>query len=145
MLLAVFWDENGIICLDFKKREQRVNSISYYDLIEHTLKPAIRRQRHGLLRKGVLFQHDHAGPHRLNFTKQKLQDLRLEVLPHLADLAPSDYHLFGALKFDLAGSRFSNGLDIENFVWSWFKSKSKDFYEKGITNLVKRWELCVKC
>ncbi|GFN74998.1 histone-lysine N-methyltransferase SETMAR [Plakobranchus ocellatus] len=70
---------------------------------------AIRRKRPGLLRRGVVLQHDNATPHSANFTQQWLQRYGWEILPHPAhnpDLAPSDSHLFGPLKRHLGGMAF---------------------------------------
>ncbi|GFO26940.1 histone-lysine N-methyltransferase SETMAR [Plakobranchus ocellatus] len=70
------------------------------------LKEAIRRKRPGLLRRGVVLQHDNATPHSANLTQQWLQRYGWEILPHPAhssDLAPSDFHLFGLLKRHLGG------------------------------------------
>ncbi|GFO26529.1 histone-lysine N-methyltransferase SETMAR [Plakobranchus ocellatus] len=70
------------------------------------LKEAIRRKRPGLLRRGVVLQHDNATPHSANLTQQWLQRYGWEILPHPAhcpDLTPSDFHLFGPLKRHLGG------------------------------------------
>ncbi|GFN98453.1 pcna-interacting partner-like, partial [Plakobranchus ocellatus] len=56
------------------------------------LKEAIRRKRPGLLRRGVVLQHDNATPHSANLTQQWLQRYGWEILPHPAhspDLAPA--------------------------------------------------------
>ncbi|GFO43051.1 histone-lysine N-methyltransferase SETMAR [Plakobranchus ocellatus] len=76
------------------------------------LKEAIRRKRPGLLRRGVVLQHDNATPHSANLTQQWLQRYGWEILPHPAhspDLAPSDFHLFGPLKRHLGGVRMDGG------------------------------------
>ncbi|GFS06490.1 histone-lysine N-methyltransferase SETMAR [Elysia marginata] len=57
--------------------------------------------RPGLLRRGVVLQHDNATPHSANLTQQWLQRYGWEILPHPThspDLTPSDFYLFGALK-----------------------------------------------
>ncbi|GFO32927.1 histone-lysine N-methyltransferase SETMAR [Plakobranchus ocellatus] len=61
------------------------------------LKEAIRRKRPGLLRWGVVLQHDNATPHSANLTQQWLQRYGWEILPHPAhspNLAPSDFHVW---------------------------------------------------
>ncbi|GFO15683.1 histone-lysine N-methyltransferase SETMAR [Plakobranchus ocellatus] len=79
------------------------------------LKEAIRRKRPGLLRRGVVLQHDIATPHSANLTQQWLQRYGWEILPHPAhspDLAPSDFHLFGSLKRHLVGMAFETEDDL---------------------------------
>jgi hypothetical protein len=56
-----------------------------------------------------------------------LRPFKWEVLqhpPYSADLAPSDFHLFGPLKQHLSGERFPDGDAVERAV-------------------VKRWDKCL--
>ncbi|GFR91223.1 histone-lysine N-methyltransferase SETMAR [Elysia marginata] len=72
---------------------------------------AIRRKRPGQLTNGVILQHDNATPHTARVTQGWLEKYGWEILPHpphSPDLAPSDYHLFGPLKRELAGKRFDD-------------------------------------
>ena len=55
--------------------------------------------------------HDNARPHTARLTLETVEQLGLEVLPHLPyspDLAASDYHLFGLMKKMLAGQKFAS-------------------------------------
>ncbi|UYV83836.1 hypothetical protein LAZ67_X000351 [Cordylochernes scorpioides] len=122
VLLTIFWDVDGPICLDFLSSRQRMNSDLYCDILVNKLKPGIRNKRRGKLSKGVLFLHDNARPHTSCKTVSTIIKLGFEVLEHPAyspDLAPSDYFLFGLLKrksssFMLMTVGFS--IDIEEYA-----------------------------
>ncbi|GFN81117.1 histone-lysine N-methyltransferase SETMAR [Plakobranchus ocellatus] len=89
--------------------------VGFRTLKEDRLKEAIRRKRPGLLRRGVVLQHDNATPHSANLTQQWLQRYGWEILLHPAhspDLAPSDFHLFGPLKRHLGGMAFETEDDL---------------------------------
>ncbi|GFN88029.1 transposase [Plakobranchus ocellatus] len=110
------------------------------------LKEAIRRKRPGLLRRGVVFQHDNATPHSANFTQQWLKRYGWEILPHPAhspDLAPSDFHLFGPLKRHLGGMAFETEDDLISELRNWFDNLDVDFFRVGINSLLSRWQKCI--
>ncbi|GFS27391.1 histone-lysine N-methyltransferase SETMAR [Elysia marginata] len=65
--------------------------------------------RPGLLRRGIVLQHDNATPHSANLTQQWLQRYGWEILPlptHNPNIAASDFHLSGPLKRHLGGIAF---------------------------------------
>ncbi|GFO21960.1 reverse transcriptase [Plakobranchus ocellatus] len=110
------------------------------------LKEAIRRKRPGLLRRGVVLQHDNATPHSANLTQQWLQRYGWEILPHPAhspDLAPSDFHLFGPLKRHLGGMAFETEDDLISELRNWFDNLYVDFFPVGINSLLSRWQKCI--
>jgi len=58
-----------------------------------------------------LIQHDNARPHTSLRTQVAIAKFGWTVLPHpphSPDLAPSDFRLFGALKYALHGTRFDD-------------------------------------
>jgi hypothetical protein len=72
---------------------------------------------------------------------KQIQDLKLEVLPHLPyspDLAPSDFHLFWSLKDALRGCHFRSDEEIKEVVHDWLAQQPKDFFFRGIYALVER-------
>ena len=86
-----------------------VNADYYCALLSDRLQPAVRRKRPGLLKKGVILQHDNAPPHRARQTVEKIEEMSWELLqhpPYSQDLVPSDFHLFGPLKESLGGIKF---------------------------------------
>ncbi|GFN96196.1 histone-lysine N-methyltransferase SETMAR [Plakobranchus ocellatus] len=124
---------------------QCINAARYCSTLDR-LKEAIRRKRPGLLRRGVVLQHDNATPHSANLTQQWLQRDGWEILPHPAhspDLAPSDFHLFGPLKRHLGGMAFETEDDLISELRNWFDNLDVDFFRVGINSLLSRWQKCI--
>ena len=93
--------------------------------------------------KKVILQHDNGRPHVAKFTRQTIEDLGWEVLPQIAyspDLAPSDYHLFLGLKTFLREKSFKELSDLEKVFHNYFELKQREFFHRGIHELVERWE-----
>ncbi|EFN76526.1 Histone-lysine N-methyltransferase SETMAR, partial [Harpegnathos saltator] len=92
-------------------------------------------------RKGVVFHHDNARPHVSKKTLRKLKSLKWDVLthpPYSPDIAPSDYHLFRSLQNYLNGKNFDSLEALKNGVSSFFESKPRSFYDRGIRMLPER-------
>ena len=72
------------------------------------LNAALMQKRSSLINRGrIVFHQDNSRPHTSLVTRQKLRELGWEVLlhtPYSPDLAPSDYHLFLSMAYEL-GSR----------------------------------------
>ncbi|EFN75178.1 Histone-lysine N-methyltransferase SETMAR, partial [Harpegnathos saltator] len=84
---------------------------------------------------------DNARPHVSPMTRQKLLRLGWDVLvhpPYSPDLAPSDYHLFRALRNNLNNKTFGSLDILKNHLDDFFAQRSQDFYKRGIMKLVKR-------
>ncbi|GFN93129.1 superoxide dismutase [Cu-Zn] [Plakobranchus ocellatus] len=138
-------DAKGVILLDILPQSQCISAARYCSTLDR-LKEAIRRKRPGLLRKGVVLQHDNATPHSANLTQQWLQRYGWEILPHPAhspDLAPSDFHLFGPLKRHLGGMAFETEDDLISELRNWFDNLDVDFFRVGINSLLSRWQKCI--
>ncbi|GFN79762.1 histone-lysine N-methyltransferase SETMAR [Plakobranchus ocellatus] len=69
VMATVFWDVKGVILLDILPQDQCINAARYCSTFDR-LKETIRRKRPGLLRRGVVLQHDNATPHSANLTQQ---------------------------------------------------------------------------
>ena len=68
-----------------------------------------------------------------------------EVLPHPSyspDLAPSDYHLFGFVKDQLAGQHYETTEAIQKAVRQCLQMAGTEFYRRGIFKLPECWEKC---
>ena len=140
VMATVFWDAKGVILLDILPQGQCINAARYCSTLDR-LRDAIRRKRPGLLRRGVVLQHDNATPHSANLTQQWLQRYGWEILPHPAhspDLAPSDFHLFGPLKRHLGGMAFETEDDLVGELKNWFAHLDVDFFRVGIYSLLSR-------
>ena len=64
--------------------------------------------------------------------------------PYSPDLAPSDYHLFSALKKLLRGHHFANLDEMKTAVSARIAETPRIFFDNGIRKLTQRWEKCVK-
>ncbi|GFS21875.1 histone-lysine N-methyltransferase SETMAR [Elysia marginata] len=107
---------------------------------------AIRRKRPGQLTNVVILQHDNATPHTARVTQGWLEKYGWEILPHpphCPDLAPSDYHLFGPLKRELAGKRFDDDEELLDHVRKWLQNLEGSFFREGMYSMVRRWQKCV--
>ena len=137
IMMSVFWGSTGVIYWELLDRT--VNSEVYceqLDRVSRILEEAGREEP-------VVFLHDNATPHTSEVTKKKLADLDWEVLPHAPyspDKAPSDFHLFRSFKHWLKGRRYGTIDELRAGVQAFFDSKDVDFYRRGISNLVDRWE-----
>ena len=67
----------------------------------------------------------------------------LDHPPYSPDLAPSDYHLFPALKEHLSGQRFVNDEEVTEAVNRFLHDAEKNWYDAGINKLVVRLQKCV--
>lgn len=109
VMLTLFWDAKGVILEHYMDKGVTVTSHSYSDMLQNHLRPAIRSKQQGLLTSGVLLQHDNTQPHTASSTVQTIQDIKFECLihpPYSPDLAPSNFHVFGALKEAMGGKHF---------------------------------------
>jgi len=99
-LASIFWDQDGILLIDYLPKGQTINA-EYYLFLLVQLKDILKEKRRGNFTKGVLFLHDNAPAHWALATQKKLAYLGFQCLdhpPYSPDLAPSDYHLFSGLK-----------------------------------------------
>lgn len=145
IMATVFWDRKGVLFVDFLERGTTINSARYCETLEK-LKRSIQNKRRGKLSSKILFLHDNARPHTANRTRAVLDVLKWEVFPHppySPDLAPSDYHLFPAMKTWLARQRFDDDAELREGVTTWLKSQAAEFYDTGISKLVHRYDKCL--
>jgi [histone H3]-lysine36 N-dimethyltransferase SETMAR len=145
VMAIVFWDCAGVLLIDFVPKGSTVTSTTYCGTLTR-LRAAIRRKRPTVAMESVILLHDNARPHSAHLTMNKIASFGWELLdhpPYSPDLAPSDFHLFGPLKKHLAGSHFSTDEQVMKEVRHWLNEQDKTFYEKGIQNLVGRWDKCI--
>jgi len=124
-------DERGVILEHYMPRGNTVTSVTYTDLLNNHLHPAIKSKRCGHLSTGALLQHDNAGPHTACSSVATIQDLSFKCLPHLPyspDLTPSDFHVFGLLKEAMGGKFFRSDEEVQQVVHEWLHSQPKEFF-----------------
>jgi len=63
VLTPIFWDQNGIVLIDYFPKGQTINA-EYYSSLLVQLKWILKEERRGKITRGVLFFHDDALAHR---------------------------------------------------------------------------------
>ena len=99
------------------------------------------------MRSHGIFHQDNTRPRTAAQTIETINQLGWELLnhpPYSPDLAPSDYHLFGALKSYTRGISMQTDDEVKATVSEWLRRQSTEFYADGIKNLVPRWQKCVE-
>lgn len=114
-LWFVLWDTQGVVLVDFVPPGHT-----------HTG----RRKRLGLLKTGVVLQHDNAPPHTARQTREKVEEMGWELLqhpPYSPGFAPTDFRLFGPLKGSLGGTKFENNEHVQKHVLQFLRAADKDY------------------
>ena len=145
-MATVFWDEKGILLVDFLEQGQTVTSERYCQTLRN-LRRAIQNKRRGMLSSGIVFLHDNARPHTAHRTVELLEQFKWEIFdhpPYSPDLAPSDYHLFPSLKMWLGSQCFVDNNELQSAVKNWFSAQAADFYKTGIKKLLSRYSKCLE-
>ena len=129
-LALIFWDQDGILLIDYLPKDQTINAKNYLSLLVQ-LKDILKEKHRGKFTKEVLFLHDNAPAHRALATQKKLAYLGFHCVdhpPYSPDLAPSDYHLFSGLKKKrLKGIHFSSEAVVIAAAATLLDGQSYDF------------------
>jgi [histone H3]-lysine36 N-dimethyltransferase SETMAR len=144
IMLSIWWDVKGVIYFELLPPNTTVDATLYCTQMER-LQVALTKERPK--RDKVRLLHDNARPHTAKKTREKIQELGWEVLPHPAyspDLAPSDYHLFRSLSNHLENKDFDNQDHLQKDLEHFFNSKPENFYDHGIRQLPERWAQVVE-
>jgi histone-lysine N-methyltransferase SETMAR len=146
IMASVFWDERGVVFIDFLEKNTTINKERYCQTLGK-LKRAINLKRTELRGHQIIFHQDNARPHTALQTMAKISKLGWTIMPHppySPDLAPSDFFLFGHLKRYLRGKQFESDEELKKIVKQWFKSQEPSFYQTAFTSWRKRWSDCVE-
>lgn len=145
VMATIFWDHKGPLLIDFLEPNIALSAHRYCESLRK-LKTAIRRKRPELRDQDVCLFHDNTRPHTAYATSQLLGSFQWAVVtypPFSPDLAPSDFYLFGPLKYYIRGMYFTSEEDVQEATRSWLRHKSANFYHKGIYLLPLKWQKCV--
>ena len=144
IMLCVWWDQKGIIYYELLEPKQTVTANLYsQQLMRLSLALETKRPYRGKGKRKVILLHDNARPHVAKTTRETIENLGWEVLPHPAyspDLAPSDYCLFRSMEHFFREKSFSDFVGIKKDAAQFFSCKPASFFEKGIQSLTERWE-----
>jgi histone-lysine N-methyltransferase SETMAR len=100
VMITVSCKSEGVILVDAMPRGEAINSDAYIGTLTELRKRFKRVWTHKNP-KEIFFQHDNAKLHTSLKTLEAIAKFGWTVLPHppfSPSLAPSDFHLFGALK-----------------------------------------------
>ncbi|UYV67192.1 hypothetical protein LAZ67_4004295, partial [Cordylochernes scorpioides] len=127
VMAIVFWDCKGVLLVDYLPPNTTVNAARYCEVLTK-LRAAIKRKRSGLLSRKVLLVHDNARPHAARKTQTLLENFKWEIFthpPYSPELAPSDFHLFPALKLHFGGKHFANDDEVQAEANHWFEDRTR--------------------
>jgi hypothetical protein len=96
ILTSIFWDQDGILCIDYLPKGQTIN-VQHYSSLLVQLMDMMKEKCSGKVTKGVLFLRDNALAHLAVATYRKLTYLGFQCLDHSTypmGMVPSDYHPF---------------------------------------------------
>ena len=130
VLASIFWDQDGILLIDYLPKGQTINAEYYSSLLVH-LKDILKEKRRGKFTKCFLFLHDNIPTHRALATQKKLAYLGFQCLhhpPYSSDLAQSDYHLFSGRKEPLKGSHFSSEAEVIAAAETWLDGQPSELF-----------------
>jgi histone-lysine N-methyltransferase SETMAR len=91
-MLTAFFDHHGPLLIDWLPKSIAVNAERYGETLER-LRSTIKTKGSGMLLHGIILLNPNAMSHSVKVTHEKLQQFRLEVLPHppySPDLSPCD-------------------------------------------------------
>lgn len=145
IMLTAFWDENGIVHLDFLPDATTINS-EYYCGVLQDVYHNLRHRRPGMKSKVIQLHQDNARPHTARRTMDKISHLNWDLVqhpPYSPDLAPSDYALFPYMKSFLRGRHFNTREEIEQETRSVLAAIPAQWFKDNIRKLEDRWEKCV--
>lgn len=145
ILVTVFWDYHGVLYVHFFSQEN-ILYIGHYRILFRQLKQAIHERRPKLQDREVIFLYDSIKTHINNRMQELLQQHKWKFIqhpPHSPDLSPSDFHLFGPMKKQLAGKRYNTDNQVKETISSWLNNLGGNFFRAGFNALVYRWNECL--
>ncbi|UYV63907.1 hypothetical protein LAZ67_2005934 [Cordylochernes scorpioides] len=140
VMAIAFWDCKGVFFIDYLSPNTTVNAARYCEVLTK-LRTAIKRKHPGPWSRKVLLVHDNARPHAARTTQTLLENFKWEIFTHPSyspELAPSDFHLFPALKLHLGGNLFANDDEVQAEANHWLRRQDTAWYNSGIKKLLQR-------
>ena len=133
VLLTVWWSQAELIHHGFLPTDETITDNKYRTQIEEIIKKLAVICPAMVNRKTPMLLHDNAMPHVAQQTLGKLNDLKIETVPHpryYRDLSPLDYFLSGKL--------LKNKNSPIQVFQEFLASRTSDFHQTGILKLVSR-------
>ena len=148
VLASIFWDQEGILFIDYLPKGQTINAEYFSSLLVH-LKDILKEKRpsRGKVAKGALFLHGNAPSHRALATQKKLAHLGFQCLdhpPYSPELTPPDYQLFPGLKKQLKGRHFSSDAEVIAAAETWLDGQPSELFLSVLQKLEQRAKMCIE-
>lgn len=143
----VFFDRDGLVYDHSLPPHTTVTAQYYSSVLTSSFRRHLRSKRPDKVQHGWILHHDNAPAHTARLTKETLQEMNVEVLPHppySPDLAPCDFWLFPTVKNALRGRKFSSNEELNAAV----RVKLRDLCSNGLHHVfdawMKRWRRCIE-
>jgi len=145
-LASVFWDQDGILLIDYLSKGQTTNA-EYYSSLLVQLKDILKEKRPAKITKVILFLHN-AAAHPALVTQKKLVYQGFQCLDHppfSPDVTPSDYLQFAGLKKQLKGRHFLSDVEVIAAAETWLEGQPIEmFFLSGFQKLEQRAKKCIE-
>jgi hypothetical protein len=141
-LASIFWDQEGILLIDYLPKGQTINA-EYYSSLLVQLNDILKEKRRGKVTKCVLFLHDNAPAQRALPTEKKLAYLGFQCLDHQPN-SPDLARLFPGLKKQLKGRHFSSDAEVIAAAETWLGGQPSEFFLSGLQKLEQRTKKCIE-
>ena len=147
IMLTAFFDQKGVITLDFLEEKATINSDRYCESLKK-MKADFQNKHRGQSSRTISLLHDNATPHVSKKTQEVVSHLGITIIiehpPYSPDLSPCDFFLFGRIKQKLRGRNFEDRHDLEQEVRRICYREIPGYeYFKAMEDLIHRWEKCV--
>jgi len=106
----MWWDWKGPVFYELLPKNKTINSDVYCEQLQK-LSDAIAQKHSELInRKGVVFHHDNARPHKFGYSAKIVATWLgcVTTSTDSPDFVPSDFHLFRSLQNSLNGKTFAS-------------------------------------
>jgi len=145
-LTSIFWDQDGILLIDYLPKGQTIN-VEYYSSLLVQLKDILTEKRRGKFTRGVLFLHDNAPAHRALATQKKLAYLGFQCLdhpPYSPDLTRRTTTCSLERKKQLKVRHFSSDAEFISAAETWLDGKRSENFLSGLQKLEQRTKKCIE-
>ncbi|GFR97893.1 histone-lysine N-methyltransferase SETMAR [Elysia marginata] len=127
-------------------QEEKESALDSFINTLKRLRARILRKRPDMDIGNVLLLHGNTQRRTSIRTRETIALFGWTTLPHPSyslDSASSDYHLFSPMKQGLRG-KHNEDEKVKNADKIWLKGKQIQFYEAGIRDFVKRWNVALE-
>ena len=146
IMICIFWNPHGIIVIDGAERGTAINSEMFIDNILTPIANSEQFEKAKRWHRTFTLHMDNSRVHRSKKVKTFMQDKSLHNAPqppYSPDLAPSDFYLFGYLKYKLKERQFSSVEELKQWIIDEFSQIEYGTLEKVFHEWVKRLQTVI--